>query len=54
MAWRLLGDTPFSEPNADPIHWRINAALRGDELITIVFVWARAATSQYSNNVFDC
>ena len=29
MAWHRPGDKPLS--NADPVHWRIYAALGGDE-----------------------
>ena len=32
MAWRRIGDKPLSDPNADPIHWRIYAALGEDDL----------------------
>ena len=32
MAWHRLGDKPLSETNAGPIHWRIYAAVGGDEL----------------------
>ena len=30
IAWRRIGDKPLSKPNADPLHWRIYAALGGD------------------------
>ena len=34
MAWHLLGAKPFWT-NADPVDWRIYAALGGDELINV-------------------
>ena len=33
MSWRRIGDKPLPEPMMnDPVHWRIYAALGGDEL----------------------
>ena len=44
MAWCRSGDKPFIWTNADPVHWRIYAALGGDEWIHSV-----AVTSQLAN-----
>ena len=32
MAWHRISIKPLSDSNAAPIHWRIYAALGGDEL----------------------
>ena len=49
MAWLRIGDKPFIWSNSDPIHWRIYAALGGDELMSYALMVIAIDTT---NNAF--